>query len=193
MKTTVTMTAALVLLVSMTAFAAAAEVDVTKLPGYVNLSEIKIPAGAETLQEIDLGPDLLAAAFKSDELTPGDARTMAEALEMVKSVRLISFAIAGESAVAARAQVDVLQKKLEGGNWKRVVMMRDKEEYVVVSVLHGPNYIQGLMVMAVEPDEATFVNVVGELNLSTMAQLAGDLHSKEMEAVLKNLESGGGK
>jgi hypothetical protein len=193
MKTTVTMTAALVLFVSIAGVVAAAEVDVTKLPGYVNLSEIKIPAGAETLQEIDLGPDLLAAAFKSDELTPGDARTMAEALEMVKSVRLISFAIAGESAVAARAQVDALQKKLEGGNWKRVVMMRDKEEYVVVSVLHGPSYIQGLMVMAVEPDEATFVNVVGELNLSTMAQLAGDLHSKEMEAVLKDLESGGGK
>ena len=72
-------------------------------------------------------------------------------------------------------------------------MMRDKEEYVVVSVLHGPSFIQGLMVMAVEADEATFVNIVGELNLSTMAQLAGELHSKEMEAVLKDLESGGGK
>jgi hypothetical protein len=72
-------------------------------------------------------------------------------------------------------------------------MMRDKEEYVVVSVLHGPSFIQGLMVMAVEKDEATFVNIVGELNLSTMAQLAGDLHSKEMEAVLKDLETGGGK
>ena len=193
MKTTVTMIAALMLLVSMTAFVAATEVDVTKLPGYVNLNEIKIPAGAETLQEIDLGPDLLAAAFKSDEMTAGDARTMAEALEMVKSVRLISFAIEGESAVAARDQVDSLQKKLESGSWKRVVMMRDKEEYVVVSVLHGPSYIQGLMVMAVELDEATFVNIVGELNLSTMAQLAGELHSKEMEAVLKNLETGGGK
>ncbi len=99
----------------------------------------------------------------------------------------------GENAVAARETVDQMQKKLESANWKRVVMMRDKEEYVVVSVLHGPNYIQGLMVMAVEPDEATFVNIVGELNLSTMAQLAGELHSQEMEAVLKNLESGGGE
>ncbi len=188
MKTTVTMIAALTLLVSV-----AAAQDVTKMPGYVGLSEIKVPTEAAAVQEIDLGPDLLAAAFKSDELSAGDAKTMAEALEMVKSVRLISFEMAGETAVAARAQVDAMQKKLESANWKRVVMMRDKEEYVVVSVLHGPNFIQGLMVMAVEPDEATFVNIVGELNLSTMAQLAGELHSQEMEAVLKNLESGGGK
>jgi hypothetical protein len=190
MKTTVTMIAVLTLLVSV---ATAVETDVSKLPGYVNLSEITIPAGAETLQESDLGPDLLAAAFKSDDMSAGDAKTMAEALEMVKSVRLISFAIAGETAVAAREQVDAMQKKLEKASWKRVVMMRDKEEYVVVSVLHGPSFIQGLMVMAVEADEATFVNIVGELNLSTMAQLAGELHSKEMEAVLKDLESGGGK
>ena len=188
MKTTVTTIAALMLLVSI-----AAAQDVSKLPGYVDLSSIKVPTGAEAVQEIDLGPDLLAAAFKSDEMTAGDARTMAEALEMVKSVRLISYEMTGENAVAARETVDQMQKKLESANWKRVVMMRDKEEYVVVSVLHGPNYIQGLMVMAVEPDEATFVNIVGELNLSTMAQLAGELHSQEMEAVLKNLESGGGE
>ena len=46
-------------------------------------------------------------------MSAGDAKTMAEALEMVKSVRLISFAIAGETAVAAREQVDAMQKKLE--------------------------------------------------------------------------------
>ncbi len=188
MKTTVTMIAALVL---MTGAIAAAQ-DVSKLPGYVDLSQIKIPTGTETVQEIDLGPDLLAAAFHSNEMTPGDAATMSEALKMVKSVRLISYAMAGETAVATREQVDQMQKKLESANWKRVVMMRDKEEYVVVSVLHGPEFIQGLMVMAVEPDEATFVNIVGELNLGIMAQLAGELHSQEMEAVLKNLESGGG-
>lgn len=191
MKTTVTTMAISALVLAM-ACGAAAETDVSKLPGYVDLGQIRVPDGAETLQEIDLGPDLLAAAFKSDEMEPGDARAMAEALEMVKSVRLISFETAGESAVAARSQVDALQKKLEKADWKRIVMMKDKEEYVVVSVLNGPNYIQGLMVMAVEPDEATFVNIVGELNLSTMAQLAGELHSQEMEAVLKNLESGGG-
>jgi len=64
MKTTVTTIAALMLLVSI-----AAAQDVSKLPGYVDLSSIKVPTGAEAVQEIDLGPDLLAAAFKSDEMT----------------------------------------------------------------------------------------------------------------------------
>lgn len=192
MKTTMTTICALALMAAIAAPALAGDGDVSRLPGYVDLSEIDIPDGAETLQEIDLGPDLLAAAFKSDDMSAGDAKTMAEALEMVKSVRMISFAIAGETAVAARGEVDAMQKKLEKGNWKRIVMMKDKEEYVVVSVLHGPSFIQGLMVMAIEPDEATFVNIVGELNLSTMAQLAGELHSKEMSAVLKDLETGGG-
>ena len=189
MKTT-TMTATLTILaLAVAATGAAAATDVSRMPGYVSLDTIKPPTGSEVLQEIDLGPELLAAAFKPQDQSSEEAAALAKALEMVKSVRLISFSTEGTAINALRDQVDAIQKKLESQSWQRVIMSRDKHEYVVVSALHGTDTIQGLMVMAVEENEATFINVVGQLNFATLAQLAGQMQSEDVKAALEKLDN----
>ena len=151
---------------------AAGGTDATKLPGYVDLGAVKIPAGAEIAQEIDLGPDLIKAAFGGGKGTVDNE--LAQALSMVKSVHLLSLSVPSGGAAALRDQVDALQKKLAAKSWQRIVFSREDDEYVVISVLHGGDSIQGLMVMSVENDEATFANVAGEMDLGTLMAIAGE-------------------
>lgn len=155
--------------------------DVTKLPGYVDLDWISIPSGATEIQDIRLDPLLAGLAAGGSDTDPA----LNQALAMVKSIRVKSFSLAGVSEASVAADVKKLQDRLAKGTWQRLIYVKDGEETVTVSTLSHGGKLAGLMVLTYEPgDSATFINVVGDLDLTTLLRLATHMHGGELPGLM---------
>lgn len=158
--------------------------DITKMPGYVDLDWISIPSGATEVQDIVLDPVLAGLAAGGSDADPA----LNQALAMVKSVRVKSFSLAGVDEKTVAADVKKLQDRLAKGTWQRLVYMKDGEETVTVSTLTHGGQMAGLMVLTYEPgDSATFINVVGDLDLTTLLRLATQMHGGELHGMLSGM------
>ncbi len=173
----------LLVLAALLAAPALAE-DIAKLPGYVDLDWISIPDGATEVQDIVLDPVLAGLAAGGGDADPA----LNQALAMVKSVRVKSFSLAGVNESSVAADVKKLQDRLAKGTWQRLVYMKDGEETVTVSTLSHGGQLAGLMVLTYEPgDSATFINVVGDLDLTTLLRLAAQMHGGELNGMLSGM------
>lgn len=163
--------------------------ELAKEPGYMDLEWIKIPAAAEEVKDIDLSAMLLSIAAEADEA--GDPE-LAEALTMIKGVRVKAFSLEGEDDETAKT-VQKVTDQLEKGGWTRLIYAKDGQEITSVSTKRVDGQMVGLMVVYFSPgEEAAFVNVVGDLDLATMFKLAQHFDGEEFEAMIEGLDGKAG-
>jgi hypothetical protein len=166
------------------ALSAQAQQDLSGHPGFVDLDRIRIPVGAANITEVNLGPELLKMAMKMDTGEEG----LSQALDGLFGIRVKSFDLTPELVGQIRPIVDDIQAQLDNDGWKRLVYVKEGEELVIVSMKYDPadeKRVAGMMVIAFEPgDEATFVNIVGSIDL---ADLGGLMDGMEMDVDLDSL------
>lgn len=168
--------------------AAAKDKNIKRHPGYIDLERIEIPAGAREVQDIDLTPALMQAAAGA-EADGGGA--MSKLLSRLAAIRVKSFSADKAHTERIRGHIERLDKRMRAENWQRLVYVKDGDETVSVNVKPGTDGFAGLLIIAFEPgDQATFVNIVGDLNLPALFELAGELLK---EGKLENLLEGVGQ
>jgi hypothetical protein len=149
--------------------------DLSGHPGYVDLDRIQIPVDASEITEVNLGPELLRMAAKMEN---GDS-DLSDTLDGLFGIRVKSFGLTPELAGQIRPIVEDIQAQLDNDGWKRLVYVKDGNELVIVSMKYDPadeNKVAGLMVIAFDPaDEATFVNMVGSIDLANLGDLLDDV------------------
>jgi len=159
----------------LTCAVSAQAVELVDHPGYVDLDRIQIPVDASEITEVNLGPELLRMAAKMEN---GDSG-LSDSLDGLFGIRVKSFDLTPELAGQIRPIVDQIQDQLDHDGWKRLVYVKEGEELVIVSMKYDPvdeDKVAGLMVVAFEPgSEATFVNMVGSIDLAHMGELLEDV------------------
>ena len=159
---------------------------VKDMPGYIDLSWIEIPDEAEEIQDIDLGPVLLGVAADAEEA--GDSE-LAQALAMVKSIRVKAFSADGIDPGRIDKMVKKVQAMLKKKDWERLVYVKDNDETLTISTKYQDGDMVGLMVVAFEDDEeVAFVNVVGNLDLATLLKLGLGMNDLDLDGLLENLD-----
>lgn len=179
LKSIVTVT----LLLGLVVPATAKEVDIKKMPGYVDLSRIEIPKGADDIVDIDIDAEMLQMAASD---TGG---SLQQALTDLKSVRVKSFDMNRSVTDEMRPVVEKMREQLEKDDWDQMIYVKDDDETFTVSVKKENGKMVGLMVIAFEPDDSvTFVNIIGDLNLKSLAALVDEFGDGEFEELLEDLE-----
>ena len=179
----------LLILVSLifTTAAAAQDIDITKLPGYIDLDDIKIPEKAGRVTEIDLGPGLLSllSAFSDDEDMDDDLK---DNLPGLLSIRLKSFDIELEELSRFRSLITKYEKKLEKNKWQRLVRTRNEDDMSIISIKVEGKKTVGLFIMSLEAGESiTFANMVGHVNLNQLTSMGLGLSDSTMKVIEKSL------
>jgi hypothetical protein len=162
------------------------------MPGYMDLDWVHIPDGAAEIQDVVLDPVLAGLAAKG---ISEDDEAMTKALSMVKSVRVKAFELAeGQDASIVAKDVKQLQERLDKGGWTQLIKSVSGEETVIVSTMYNKGgEMVGLVVLNYENGKsATFVNVVGNLDLATLMKLAGEMHGDQLKGMMSNMHGEGG-
>lgn len=150
----------LLVFTTLLAIPAMAQEDALKaFPGYVDFGELDTIFGEPTVQ-IAVGQSLLGLV---SALSASEDPEAAEMFKRLNGVRVNVF----ETEAMAAGAVDYVKNvssKLGDRGWESVVTVNSAEEQVRIFMKIDNGRVQGITVMAVEENEAVFVNVIGDIN-----------------------------
>jgi uncharacterized protein DUF4252 len=147
----------------------------------VRAQDIKIPVNVERLAEkavetvnVTLDGALLQLASKFLSSNDGEEKAVKELIANLKGIYVRSFEFA-EPGQYTEADVESLRKQLTAPTWSRMVSVNSKKDGENVDVFSKmvQDKIAGLVVIAAEPRELTFINIVGSIDLKTLSSLGG--------------------
>jgi hypothetical protein len=150
------------------ALPAIAQEDALKdLPGYVDFGEMASIYG-EPKVNISIGGALLG--FVGAMAKHGDPEA-AEIFKKLKGVRVSVYNTEGADADAALSQVAKVKSSLQGLNWQPIVQVNEDDEQVQIFMNLDGEVMNGLTLMAVDGEEAVFINVIGQLDPNELAEV----------------------
>ena len=143
--------------------------------------DVKIPANIERLaakavETVNVTVDgaLLQLAGKFLSSTDPDQKKIKTLIGNLKGIYVRSFEFANEGEYST-ADLDSLRSQLRSPEWSKMVTVSSKKggDNVDVFFKMEKDKIAGLVVIAAEPKELTFVNIVGPIDLDQLSSLGG--------------------
>ena len=160
------------------------EVDLEKMAGYVNFEKLRLPADAECVTDVNIGPGLLNMlnSFGDD-----DDDEEKKDFTGLFSIRVKGYEINVEQAREFRRVMEKLEKKLIKDEWENIIRVKNKETFSIISMKNEKGKSVGALIMTVdlEDGEATFVNIVGSVRPETLSGMGLGLNDSTLNA-LKN-------
>ena len=194
----------LVLLFAMCAlFFAQQKEDYSKYPGYFNYKDFAQLKNADSIAEVYLEEPLLkmVAGLAQDK-----KEGLGEALGGLKLVRVNEFKIPKNEISNMEEAIETMDNSLQSKNWDRIIRTHSKGNYTNVYIKKGTNNeFVGLAIVSLEKKfktkdfggnevmaeaedgsgQATFVNIVGKIDLSTIGKLSEQLHVPGLDKAKK--------
>jgi len=165
------------------------------VPGWLRAQDFKIPPDIEKLSakaketvEVTMDGPMLKWASKFLSAEDPDEAKCAQLVSNLKGIYVRSFEFDKEGAYTS-AEVDQLRSLVRAPGWTRVVGVRSEHDGENVDVFFKleNEKMAGIIVIAAEPKELTFVNIVGPMEVEQLAELGGEfgipkLNTKEAKA-----------
>ncbi len=139
--------------------------ELEELPGYIEFGELASVYGEPKVM-INIGGALLnfmSAATKDDP-------EAAMLFKHLKGVRINVYSTNGQLEPALE-QLTKVKNILSEKNWEPIVQVKESDEEVQIFMKTDGEGIQGLVVMAVDKDEAVFINILGMIDPSQLSEV----------------------
>jgi len=160
--------------------------DYSSYKGFIDFGNLEQFETGEEVTEVLIEEHLIRMVAK---LATNEEPELSSVLDGIKLIKVHSFEISKENTEKLSNKVKEIDKTLMGEGWDRIVRTKSKEETVNVYILtNNEEKIEGLVVASFEKDgDATFVNIVGDINLETIGELSnkfdipsiGGIHEKK--------------
>jgi hypothetical protein len=95
-------------------------------------------------------------------------------IEDLRAVRVYHYDVTADAA-AVDNRVRTTQAELLAEGWLQVATVRETDQFVAVLLKLGEKHIDGVAVMVTEPEEVTFVNLIGDVKLDFINEYLADL------------------
>jgi hypothetical protein len=151
-------------------------------PGLVQAQDIKLPADVEKLSakaketvEVTMDGPMLRWASKFLSAEDPEEAKCAKLAANLKGIYVRSFEFDKEGEYSS-ADVEALRSQLHSPAWSRVVGVRSERDGDNVDIFFKmeDEKMAGIVIIAAEAKELTFVNIVGPLEVDQLADLGGE-------------------
>jgi len=141
-------------------------------PGYVDFSSLISFHKGDDITEVFLNSQLLQMMSR---MSGKEEPEMKKLLTGLKLVRVYSFDVPKESRNNLIDRISDVDKKLLNKSWTRIIKVKEKNEYTNVYIKSSRDNanVEGLAVVSLDDDgEASFVNIVGQINMDNLGMLS---------------------
>jgi len=132
-------------------------------PGYVDFGELAAAYGEPRVM-INIGSSLLRLVNAIQHEDPATEAV----LQNMESIHVNVYDTHGNLDPAVE-RMDSVRRGLSADAWEPIVRAREEGEHVEIFVKQDAVSIRGLAVMAVNGEEAVFINVLGSINPEQLA------------------------
>jgi hypothetical protein len=99
-----------------------------------------------------------------------DVEKVQQVLQGITGIYVKSFQF-GVPDAYSEADVEAIRKQVSGSSWTRIVGIRGKRELTEIYFWRERDTNGGLVVIAAQPNELTVVNIVGRVDLASLAAI----------------------
>ena len=99
-----------------------------------------------------------------------DTEKVRELMQGISGIYVKSFKFDAPGAYS-ETDIDAVRKQVAGPAWSRVVGVKGKRELTEIYFWKGKDENGGLVVIAAQPTELTVVNIVGRVDLASLAAI----------------------
>ena len=144
--------------------------------------EVQIPAGIEKLAakaketvEVTMDGPMLRWASKFLSADDPEEEKAAKLIVNLKAIYVRSFEFDKDGAYSS-AEVDALRAQFHSPGWSKVVGVRSEHDGDNVDVFFKleNDKMAGIVIIAAEPRELTYVNISGPIDVDQLADLGGE-------------------
>jgi Domain of unknown function (DUF4252) len=144
--------------------------------------DVPIPAGIEKLSakakesvEVTMDGPMLRWASKFLSADDPEEEKAAKLIVNLKAIYVRSFEFDKDGAYSS-AEVDALRSQFHSPRWSKVVGVRSEHDGDNVDVFFKleNDKMAGIVIIAAEPRELTYVNIVGPIDVDQLADLGGE-------------------
>jgi len=139
-------------------------------PGYAEFDSPGLPHADRELA-LSLGPIPLKIANVVLVHDP----ILSSILRDVRAVRVYTYAVDGDNALA-REHIEDARSRFVAGGWRPVAVVHDDGEFTAALVrLDAPEKIRGVVVMSAGREEVVYVNAIGKIRPKTFDRLMAEV------------------
>ena len=151
-------------------------------PAFGRAQELKLPPGVENLSakaketvEVNMDGPMLQWASKFLSAEDPEEKKAAKLVAKLKAIYVRSFEFSEDGAYSP-ADVESLRAQFRSPEWSRVVGVRSERDGDNVDIFFRleNEKMAGIVIIAAEAKELTFVNIVGPLEVDQLADLGGE-------------------
>jgi hypothetical protein len=172
-----------------TADAKKKKTDYTKHPGYIEFQAMEFFGSSDVKIEVNLNENMIKLVAK---FLKGEDPELYDMMINLKLVRVEVYDLTREIADKFSTESSKTVKVLDDRDWERIVRVREDDEraYVYVKPSEDYEWIQGIVVLAMEDDEAVFVNIVGDIKPEDISRLGDHFGVEELDSIRYEIKKG---
>ncbi len=171
----------------------AQETDYSQYPGFVDFGNLEQFENSEESTEVLINENLLKMVSKMGRNMDVNGKKDSSLANMIGGLKLIKVNVFGIDSTKTKSVfklINQINKKLMKKGWDRLVRQKSKDERTNVFIKTDNNsVIQGLVVTAVDTSEATFVNIVGKIDLEKIGELSSNFNIPNLNDVMGKKKS----
>ena len=141
------------------------------LPGYVDFADLDAIYGEPRVM-VNIGGTLLKLMALASAAEDPETAALMSGLE---GVRIKVYPTQG-NLKPALDRVSEARSSLEAAHWEPVVQVHKPNEQVQIFMKAGADTIEGLTVMAVDEEEAVFLNILGVIDPAQIGKVMDSLN-----------------
>ncbi|MEH6587021.1 MAG: DUF4252 domain-containing protein [Halioglobus sp.] len=141
------------------------------LPGYVDFADLDAIYGEPRVM-VNIGGPLLKLMSAASAADDPETAAMIRNLEGVR----IKVYPTGGNLQPALDKVSEAKASLQAAQWEPVVQVNDADEQVQIFMKTNEDKVEGLTVMAVNAEEAVFLNILGVIDPAQVGKVMDKLN-----------------
>ncbi|MBL7032755.1 MAG: DUF4252 domain-containing protein [Candidatus Delongbacteria bacterium] len=144
--------------------------------GWIDFDSIIIPSQAAEVTEINLDSSILGMINLDSDSTTRD----------IISLRLKTFEIDSTDFEKYKLELEQIDTQFSTGIWKRMVRVVKPGEFTSISFCMNDSHPAGMVILSVDHEEVTVINMVGVIDLANLDLLG--LDDATLDSLQKTLD-----
>jgi len=148
-----------------------AQTEVSKEPGYFDFGDLSEFQSGDEITEVFLEENILKMVGK---LTKEEEPELSQLINGLKLIKVNIFGFENKNEAQVKEKMNEADKKLISSKWNRIVKTKEGGEQtnVYIKTSSGGNVL-GLVITIIQDDgEASFINIVGNIDLEKIGELS---------------------
>lgn len=147
-------------------------------PGYMDLSFVRELGEVKSTLELHLTPGL-ARLFGAID----DDAGFEEVLRKLFLINAYTVAVNSGNRDDIEAEAKQLAKSLRSQGWRPFLAVSERDESTEILLKETEDEIQGMVIVSVKWREASFVNIVGSIDIDSLGKLSRKMNIRELETL----------